>query len=226
MRRCLGLRRWRSLFYLLSAHCSRTLGFPHCSLTSHVVTKAARAVSAVVASGQEAWTRLKEDAPRHRAISRAMTEAAYQRRKQSQAARCQWWIQVGEALIAGRHQSRSNQSYSAWLTAHGFDAIPYRLRQDAAWFASNAKTLGELPDGLANPTTIRRWTRSRGSSAARRVDGDAKGLVSTDEVDALRTAFALLQDAERDARRSMKAVDEAARLLYKVNAAIKRRGDA
>ncbi len=199
------------------------LGLQHCSLTSHIVTKPGRAVSAVVASGQEAWTRLKEDAPRHRAISRAMTDAAYQRRKQSQAARCRWWIEVGEALIAGRHQSRSNQSYSAWLTAHGFDSIPYRLRQDAAWFAANAEMLGELPGGLANPTTIRRWARSRSSSAARRVDGGTSDLVSTDDVKALKTALTLLRDAARDAQRCINAMDEAARLLYKVNAAMKRR---
>ncbi|KOE22399.1 hypothetical protein AI46_30215 [Burkholderia multivorans R-20526] len=152
-----------------------------------------------------------------------MTDAAYQRRKQSQAARRQWWIEVGEALIAGRHQSRSSQSYSAWLTAHGFESIPYRLRQDAAWFAANAEMLGELPDGLANPTTIRRWARSRSSSAARRVDGGTSDLVSTDDVKALKTALTLLRDAARDAQRSINAMDEAARLLYKVNAAMKRR---
>lgn len=174
----------------------------------------------VIASGQNAWERLKEDTPRRRALSRGADDKARERRERSQDAHRRWWVQVGEALAAGKRKCVSNQSFSAWVTDHGFDEIVFKTRQDAIWLAANMETLGELPDDMASPTVIRRWANKRAAVASGRANGDR---VTAADVAALQQAAALLRESARDARRSAAALDEAARLIAKVNIAIKRR---
>lgn len=174
----------------------------------------------VVARGQDAWEQLQEDAPRRRALSRGAGDKARERRERSQDAHRRWWVQVGEALAAGKHKCVSNQSFSAWVTGHGFDEIGFKIRQDAIWLAANMETLGELPDDMASPTVIRRWANKRAAVASGRANGDR---ITDADVAALQKAAALLRESARDARRSAAALDEAARLIGKVNIAIKRR---
>lgn len=182
--------------------------------------KPKRSDNPVVARGQEAWEYLKEDAPRRRALSRGAGDKARERRERSHDAHRRWWVQVGEALAAGKRKCVSNQSFSAWVTGHGFDEIGFKIRQDAIWLAANMETLGELPDDIASPTVIRRWANKRAAVASGRAHGDR---ITDADVAALQKAAALLRESARDARRSAAALDEAARLIGKVNIAIKRR---
>lgn len=174
-----------------------------------------------MARGQDAWERLQEDAPRRRALSRGPGENARARREQSQTTHRRWWLDVGEALTVGKYTSVSDRSYSAWIAANGFDDLHYKIRQDAVWLAANIETLGELPDDLASPLTIRQWANRQEAAASRPANS---GTVTADDVTALQTAAELLREAARDARRSAKALDEAVRLISRVNIAIKRRG--
>jgi hypothetical protein len=181
----------------------------------------------VVARGQDAWERLQEDAPRRRALSRGPGDKARARREQSQATHRRWWLDVGEALAVGRRTSVSNQSFSAWITDNGFDDLNYKTRQGAVWLVANIEALGELPDGLATPSTIRQWENRRRAVAMRRANSkpdSVTGPVSATDVTSLGKAVALLRSAARDARRSAEATDAAAQLIAKVNIAIKRRG--
>lgn len=189
--------------------------------------KQERSGSPIIARGQDAWEHLKKDASNRRALSRGPGDKARERREQSQITHRRWWLEVGEALTIGKHRSVSNQSYSAWIADNGFDDLNYKTRQDAVWLVANIETLGELPDGLATPSTIRQWANRRRAIAMRRASskpGSVTGPVSATDVTSLGKAVALLRNAARDARRSAEAMDAAARLIAKVSIAIKRRG--
>lgn len=77
---------------------------------------------------------------------------------------------MGQALAFGKRTSRSDPAYHKWLKENGLDGIPRSCRTHAIWFARNIKTLGEIPDGLAHPATIRQWARKR--EIASRVPAD------------------------------------------------------
>ncbi len=183
--------------------------------------KPERSDDPVVARGQDAWEYLQKDAPRRRALSRGPGDKARERREQSQAAHRRWWLEVGEALSVGKDISASDRSYSTWIAANGFDDLNYKTRQDAVWLVANIGAMGDLPDGLATPSTIRQWANRREAAASRPANN---GLVTADDVTALQMAGELLREAARDARRSAKSLDNAARLVSRVSAAIKRRG--
>lgn len=102
----------------------------------------------------------------------------------------------------------------------GFDGMARNARRDAVWLVDNIGALGELPDGLATPSTIRQWANRRRAVASGRANGDR---VTDADAAVLQQAAALLRESARDARRSAAALDEAARLIGKVNIAIKRR---
>lgn len=123
---------------------------------------------ALVVRGRIAWGRLKEDAPKRRALSRGSGANAKERRERSQNDHRLWWIQVGQALLVGKRMAKTDHGYYAWLRANGFEDVPRSARQDAIWFASNMTSLGELPEGLASPGTIRQWAykRAKASSVA------------------------------------------------------------
>ncbi|VWB54298.1 hypothetical protein BME24068_02488 [Burkholderia metallica] len=189
--------------------------------------KPKRSDDPVVARGQDAWERLQEDAPRRRALSRGPADKAKARREQSQTTHRRWWLDVGEALTVGKYTSVSDWAYSAWIAANGFDNLNYKTRQDAVWLVANIEELGELPDGLATPSTIRQWANRRRAMASRRTTGkpgSVTGPVTAGDVAALEKAVSLLREAAQDARRSAETMDAAARLIAKVNVAIKRRG--
>lgn len=134
--------------------------------------KQERSGNPIIARGQDAWEHLKKDAPNRRALSRGPGDKARERREQSQVRHRRWWLEVGEALTVGKHRSVSNQSYSAWIADNGFDDLNYKTRQDAVWLAANIETLGELPDGLATPSTIRQWVNRRRVIAMRRANSE------------------------------------------------------
>lgn len=182
--------------------------------------KPKRSDDPVVACGQDAWEYLQKDAPRRRALSRGPGEKARERREQSQATHRRWWLEIGRALAIGRRTSDTSHAYYAWIKSVGFDGMARNARRDAVWLVANIGALGELPDGLATPSTIRQWANRRRAVASGRANGDR---VTDADVAALQQAAALLRESARDARRSAAALDEAARLIGKVNIAIKRR---
>lgn len=112
-----------------------------------------------------AWAKIQEDAPKRRALSR---RPGLRVQQESQNAHRRWWLQVGQALIFGKRATKTGHAYYAWLKENGLEGVPRSARQDAIWLATNIKTLGELPDGLAAPGTIRQWAhkRAKGSSAS------------------------------------------------------------
>lgn len=105
-----------------------------------------------------AWAQIKEDAPRRRALSR---RPGLRVQQESQNAHRLWWLQIGQALAFGKRTTKTGHAYYAWLKENGLDGVPRSARQDAIWFATNIKTLGDLPDGLATPATIRQWAHKR-----------------------------------------------------------------
>nr|WP_147310361.1 hypothetical protein [Cupriavidus taiwanensis] len=115
----------------------------------------------LVALGKTAWVQLKDDAPRSRALSRGRGAKARERREQSQNKRRRWWLAVGQALLVGKRESKTDHAYYAWLKANGFDDMARSARKNAIWFALNAGNLGELPDGMASPGTIRQWANKQ-----------------------------------------------------------------
>lgn len=182
--------------------------------------KLKRSDDPVVARGQDAWEQLQEDAPRRRALSRGPGDKARERREQSQTMHRRWWLEIGRALAIGRRFSDTDHAYYAWIKSVNFDGMARNARRDAVWLVANIGGLGEIPDGLATPSTIRQWANKRRAAASRPANG---GYTATEDLIAIQKAAALLREAARDARRSMKSADEAARLLHKVNTAIKRR---
>lgn len=127
---------------------------------------------ALVARGRIAWGQLKDDAPRSRALSRGPGAKATERRERSQKERRRWWLEVGQALMFGKRASATGHAYYAWIKANGFDDMPRSARKNAIWFASAIGTLGELPDGLASPSTIRQWANKQAALSS--VFPDAK----------------------------------------------------
>lgn len=115
----------------------------------------------LISQAQIAWAQIQEDAPKRRALSRGPGVRAQARREESGDTHRFWWLQVGQALAFGKRTSRSSHAYFKWLNENGLDGIPRQARRDAIWFAENIKTLGELPDSLATPGTIRQWAYKR-----------------------------------------------------------------
>ncbi len=115
---------------------------------------------ALIAQGRIAWAQIKEDAPKRRALPRRLG-FGIKAHAESQYAHRFWWLQIGQALAFGKRTSRSNPAYHKWLKENGLDGIPRPARKHALWFAENIKTLGDLPDGLATPGTIRQWAYKR-----------------------------------------------------------------
>lgn len=114
----------------------------------------------LVSQARIAWAQIKEDAPKRRALPRRLG-FGIKTHAESQYAHRFWWLQVGQALAFGKRTTRSDPAYHKWLKENGLDGIPRSARQDAIWFAKNIKTLGDLPDGLATPGTIRQWAYKR-----------------------------------------------------------------
>ncbi len=115
---------------------------------------------ALIAQARIAWAQIKEDAPKRRALPRR-PGIGIKAHEESQYAHRFWWLQIGQALAFGKRTSRSDPAYHKWLKENGLDGIPRPARMDAIWFAKNIQTLGELPDGLATPGTIRQWAYKR-----------------------------------------------------------------
>lgn len=188
----------------------------------------------IVARGQAAWERLKEDTPKRRALSRGTSDKAIERREQSQTMHRRWWLDVGHALAVGRRLNKIDRIYSHWLRAHGFEDIYRKARPSAIWFAENVEALGDIPDGMAHPTVIRQWATTQKAVSSRRAavsttmgDGRHKtidGPLSAADAADLQEAVRLLRQAADHSRRSLKAIEAAVGLVYCVNVAIKRRG--
>lgn len=114
----------------------------------------------LVLQARIAWTQIKEDAPKRRALPRRLG-FGIKAHEESQYAHRFWWLQIGQALAFGKQTSRSDPAYHVWLKENGLEGIPRSARMHAIWFAKNIKTLGEIPNGLAHPATIRRWAYER-----------------------------------------------------------------
>lgn len=128
--------------------------------------KPKRSDNPVVARGQIAWEHLKEDAPKRRALSRGPGVKAGELREQSQNKHRRWWREVGEALTAGKRMTKTSHEYYTWLNANGFGDMPRPARGAAIWFAAHIESLGELPDGMASPGTIRQWAYKRAAASS------------------------------------------------------------
>lgn len=114
----------------------------------------------LIAQARIAWSQIEEDAPKRRTLPRRLG-FGIKTHVESQNAHRFWWLQVGQALAFGKRTSRSDPAYHKWLKENGLDGIPRSCRTHAIWFAKNIKTLGDIPDGLAHPATIRRWAYER-----------------------------------------------------------------
>lgn len=188
----------------------------------------------VVARGRDAWEHLKHDAPVRRALSRGPDDRARERRKQSQSQHRGWWLEVGKALMVGKRLNKTSHLYSAWVKEHGFEEMGRKLRQNAIWFSEHIETLGDIPDGMANPATIRQWARGQRTAVSRgglptvpdgsNGHGTEGGFLAADDIAALRDAIHLLREAADHNRRSLKALGVATNLIYRVSSASKRRG--
>lgn len=198
--------------------------------------KPKRSDNPMVARGQDAWELLKENAPRRRALSRGRSDRARECREESETEHRRWWLEVGSALLVGKRLNKTDHLYSEWVKAHGFEDMGRKTRQSAIWFAKNRELLGDLPDGMANPATIRQWSNRQKTMASRREaiaasggrteERVSDGLLSADEVTALRDAVRLLREAADHNRSSLKAIGAAADLIFRVNRTVKRRGSA
>lgn len=133
-----------------------------------------------MARGRIAWGQLRDNAPRRRSLSRGQGAKATERRHHSQEEHRRWWLQVGQALMVGKRTSNTDHAYYAWIKANGFDDLPRSARKNAIWFASNIGTLGELPEGMASPGTIRQWANKRAVTLSGLVRaGHATGSISS-----------------------------------------------
>lgn len=115
----------------------------------------------LIARGRLAWIHIQEDRSKRRALSRGPSRAAKERREQSQQKHRRWWLDVGTALMVGKRVSRTDRAYSIWIQENGFGKLARKDRSDAIWLVKSFEHLGELPPGLATPSTIRQWTYSR-----------------------------------------------------------------
>ncbi|WP_231687409.1 hypothetical protein, partial [Ralstonia pseudosolanacearum] len=60
---------------------------------------------ALIAQGRIAWARVKEDAPKRRALPRRLG-FGIKAHAESQYAHRFWWLQIGQALAFGKRTSR------------------------------------------------------------------------------------------------------------------------
>ena len=88
---------------------------------------------AVVARGQRAWGRIKATAAEQREL----------------------WREVGEALLVGRKQNKSDKLFGQWIKAHGFDDIERTTRSHAMWMAENWSAVERLHTSESHPKNIR-----------------------------------------------------------------------
>jgi hypothetical protein len=116
-------------------------------------------------------------------------------------------------LLVGKRVSATDHAYHAWIKANKLDVIPRKSRKDALWFASHLKALGDIPDGIASPASIREWARKRNAATRARAPtqtpediglqaaADALGEATTELARcarALRSATQTVEYAERE----------------------------
>jgi hypothetical protein len=118
----------------------------------------------VIRKGQAAWTTIKESAEETRLR----------------------WLEIGNALLIGRHENPSNQDFGKWCEARGFDMDP-SLRSDAMWYAENVASCDDHKTET-HPHVIRKAHRKaqaalKRAEAARKAaeDAEAAGMPSLDE---------------------------------------------
>lgn len=95
----------------------------------------------VVAEGTEAWKRIKQRARMDR----------------------EDWKLVGEALLIGRRDNKSNQAFGRWCRENGFGDMRPATRADALWLVERWdevwSVLHGVQDGNAHPTHVRQAHR-------------------------------------------------------------------
>lgn len=69
---------------------------------------------------------------------------------------------MGEALLVGRKEHPSNQAFSKWCAALGFD-MDNSVRSNAMWMAENWASCNDYKTEISHPTALRAWVKEQAS---------------------------------------------------------------